>query len=412
MNYLGILKRIISVSLITSLMTFLASFLISLLAEKNFFANYTIFTSLIGLGINVMPFGACMLLNVTRYNVSSEVYFNYMRVAIGVVSPSILVLSIILFPLLKNLDLFNLNAVDIFVILFICYFNTINLAVISYLRVSQSFSKYSLFFTVYTFNNTLLIFIGLLVTDSFTYSLLLSLFFAFVLACFSIFFGAELHRVKFKSFEISDVVGLFKYGFPIVLSTTTMSFLVLGDKLIFGSLNNADFPKYAIASLIASTSLFLVNNFASSWGAYLAKSLSEKSLAERRAFCLSKIHLIFISIPILVALLIIQLSIYMVLYETEFPNLTYSIVILTMAYVTFGASKFFMGFINFEKKNFYLFLTSFSGVIVILICSMLVTPLKLHHMPLIVLSGMISQFIFCIFITKSIYGDVACSTNS
>lgn len=413
MNYFEILKKITGVSFITSILAFLTSFLISIFSTKEDFANYTIYISLIGLVINVIPFGLCMLLTVSRYTVEPAVYFNYMRTGFLVVSPIVLLVILLILPLSEKVALFNLSKSNIVAIIFISYFNTINLAVISYLRVSQSFNKYSLFLIAYTFNNTFLIFIGLLILKSFTSALYLSLFSSMLLACFSVTNGAQLHRVNFGAlafFRPSEVIKMVKYGAPIVLSTTTMSFLVVGDKLIFGSLNEVDFPKYAIASLVASTSLFLVNNFASSWGAYLSKKLADKTLMQRRTFCFSKARMLLTVLPISFCVLLGQLLIYKAFYESEFPGLYTTITILSLAYSLFGSSKFFMGFINFEKKNFYLFISSLSGVIVIVALSLFYKDIQLNDMALILITGMFFQFIFCLFITKNIYGVDKCST--
>lgn len=412
MNYFEILKKITSVSFFTSILAFSTSFLISIFSTKENFANYTVYISLIGLIINIMPFGLCMLLTVSRFNVKPAAYFNYMRTGFFVISPLLLFLSLAALPLFEYFSFFNIGKVELALIFFLCYFNTINLAAISYFRVSQLFKKYSIFFIFYTFNNTFVIFLGLLVSESFSGALYLSLFFSLLLAYFSVTKGVKLHRVSYKGlgfFSFSNAVYLIRYGSPIVLSTTTMSFLVVGDKLIFGNANEVDFPRYAIASLISSTSLFVINNFASSWGAYLSKNLAGMSLTQRKIFCESKLKMLLLIVPMTICALLIQFVLYKVIYESEFPGLYTTIAILSLSYAFFGASKFFMGFINFEKKNFSLFLSSLGGATVIVSLSLLCNDIQLNEMAFIFLAGMFSQFFFCLLITKNIYGVRECS---
>lgn len=412
MNYIEILKKITSVSFITSILAFLSSFLVSIFSTKEDFANYTIYISLIGIIINIMPFGLCMLLTVSRFTVEPVIYFDYMRTGFFIISPLMLFLALTTLPLFEYFSLFNLGKKELASIFFLCYFNTVNLAVISYLRVSQSFKKYSVFFIIYTFNNTFLIFLGLIISESFEGALYLSLFFSLLLAYFSLIKGAQLHKVDFRNlgvFSLTKAINLIKYGTPIVLSTTTMSFLVVGDKLIFGNVNEVDFPRYAIASLISSTSLFIINNFASSWGAYLSKNLAGMTLIQRKSFCGSKLRMLLLVFPIAFCVLIMQLFLYKIIYESQFPELYTTITILSLSYALFGSSKFFMGFINFEKKNFSLFVSSLTGVVVIVALSLLCNDIQLNEMALILLAGMFSQFVFCLLITKNIYGGEKCS---
>lgn len=408
MSYVEILKKVVGVSFITSMIAFSTNFLMSIFSSKDDFASYTIYVSLIGLFINIVPFGLCMLLTVSRYTTQRADYFNYMMTGFLFVAPLVLSLILISIPVIDGLILTNLTSENYATILFITYFNTINLAVISYLRVSQYFRKYSYFFIIYTFNNTMLIFLATVIFKSFDTALHISLLSSTILAFFSIYLGLKLQKSDFEfiePFNLKRIIGMIKYGFPIVLSTTAMSFLVLGDKLIFGSLNGSQFPTYAVASLIASTSLFLVNNFASSWGAYLSKKLAEKSALQRKLFCTSKLKLLWLVIPLQIVMLSAQLFIYFLFYESKFPNAYSTIVIISCAYSLFGCSKFFMGFINFERKNFFLFISSFLGVLVMFSLPFLSKDVQLNDMATMLLLGMFVQFVFCSIVTKRIYRD-------
>lgn len=408
MNYIEMLKKVTSVSFITSIIAFSTSFLMSIFSSRDDFASYTIYVSLVGLFINILPFGLCMLLTVSRYTAELVDYFNYMSTGVLVISPLILLFMLLLVSIFGGVISNSLTKVDVGVILFITYFNTINLAVISYLRVSQYFKKYCYFFVIYTFNNTFLIFIATLLLNSFSLALYLSLFASVTLSFFSVYLGLELrsrtiaHVNLFNTERISDMT---RYGAPIVLSTTAMSFLVLGDKLIFESLNESQFPKYAVASLVASTSLFLVNNFASSWGAYLSKNLAEKTVLQRRNFCLSKVRLLWLVIPFQVLILLAQFLIYLVFYESKFPNTFSTIAIISSAYAFFGCSKFFMGFMNFEKKNYHLFISSILGVLAVVLLPFFSQDVQVNDMAIMLFFGMFLQFIFCLGITKRMYGD-------
>ncbi|MBA6353597.1 hypothetical protein [Colwellia sp. BRX9-1] len=399
MNFITILSKTSTVSIIASFVAYMSYFYLAANAMNNDFGNFTYYQSLMLLFINIIPFGSTMAVVIFRYNLSEYDYFQLIKEKLFILMPIILISISVITMIFSSFKVIDLDYHMLFSLLMLCYFNSISLVVMGYYRVSQRFLKYGGYFLVYTLINSLL-----LVCSYFYFGNLNTAFYTTTLS--SGFFAIIcLHAIK-RDFNLDWRVTYIKeklilslnYGYPVVLSSLTMSFLVVGDKLILGSIAPSLLPSYAVAALISSTTLFLVNNFASAWAAFLVKKCNKRNdmllfYYRKSRF---KIMLVF---PIGLLVLFAQYILYSLFYVSEYPGLFVTIITLTSAYFIFGISKFFMGYMNYLKKNMAVFYSSVLGVFGIIL--VIITG-KIEFMALSILIGMLIQLLFCVVYTNKL----------
>lgn len=402
MRFVSLLKKIASVSVITSAITFLVVFCFSIVAEKQDFGMYSYYQSLILIAINIIPFGTTMSFVVMRYKCSEKEYASMASVALFYLLPTVLIVLAGFVNFLSYFTLIDVDSDVLFYLLIIAFSNSICLVVIGYYRASQKFKQYTVLFISYILVSTCVVLASYIIFENLTSAYKISSFATSVTAL--LYLGILIQELKL-SVSVEGVkdkgIKAVKYGFPIVLSSVTMSFLVTGDKLIIGRNNPEDLSYYSAAALISSIILFLVNNFASAWGVYLSKYLSEATTVDiSHSYQKNKKKLLLI-IPITISILILQLVIYELIYSQKYKDIFSIILVLSISYSTYGVSKFYMGYMNYFRKNFAVFLSSLIGMFLIITSCIFIYPIfGLIGVACSVLSGMSVQLLFCYLYTE------------
>jgi O-antigen/teichoic acid export membrane protein len=183
----------------------------------------------------------------------------------------------------------------------------------------------------------------------------------------------------------------------VVASTVIMSFLVVGDKLLLGFfVSKTELAKYSIAALVASTTLFLVNNFASAWGSFLFKKLPNLNGVDFKIYYFTTMRKLVICIPIMLVAYSFQYFLYMFFFEQKYPKLSVEIFILTASYSLLGVSKFFMGFLNYFGRNELILYTALFSTVFMVLFSVFIFELSALSMAV---SVFVSMFVLCIVIS-------------
>ncbi len=172
---------------------------------------------------------------------------------------------------------------------------------------------------------------------------------------------------------------------------------VIGDKIILGSfVSKSELAQYSIAALISSTTLFLVNNFANAWSSYLFKNipkLTENGRTDIKPYYNSlKIRLVAV-IPVSLIIYPFQYLIYFLFFSKSYPDLGLAMYALTLGYCIFGASKYFMGFLNYFSRNIIILYTALGGSIVMALLTVFAFNFSILGTSFAVLLAFLFQFL-------------------
>jgi hypothetical protein len=148
--------------------------------------------------------------------------------------------------------------------------------------------------------------------------------------------------------------------------------------------------KYSVAALLASTSLFLVNNFSTAWGGYVSKHLPTLTKSKLDEFYFENKKRLFLTIPLGALAIIGQFIIYFLFYEEQYPNLYSIIFVLTLGYCFLGASKYYICFLSYFGCNFTVLKVSAFSCFILLLLSVRLLD---HSLLLMSIAVTISFFI-------------------
>lgn len=397
MSFYSILGKTAFVSIISSSITYVSFFYLAAFSLNDDYARFSYYQSLMLLLINILPFGTTMAVVIFRYKLSELDYFELINRKIFILMPIILILVGLLMFILVYLNLIILSYDVLLSILLLCYFNSVTLVVLNYYKVSQLFFKYGCYFISYTLLNSFFFVSIYFHVEDLTLTFYVICILSIVYSLYNMILFKKENSLSLSNINVySNVTSSVRYGFPVVLSSVTMSFLVVGDKLILGKISPDLLVSYSVASLISSITLFLVNNFASAWGVFLVKQCSGDK-TEIFSLYKNNITKICYVLPLFIIVVIIQYILYFLIYKDKFPNIFPTVLILTASYFVFGISKYFMGFMNYNKKNMAVFTSSLVGVFSIFIFLHFYGVNKLAFSILI---GMLSQLLFCFLYTN------------
>ncbi len=398
MSFFQLLASFMSVSVITSVLMLISSFALGLIMTPSDFGVYSYTQSFLMLMLNFVPFGTSMAFGIFMYKSTPKEYTKIVSNGLFFVIPSSTLLLLCLGSIASFLNVFSFDYSLFCIVLFIGFSTSISLSLIVYLRTSQKVKLYSIYFILFTLLTS-----GGSLLGYYYFNSVIGLYkvYACGLLFFSVISCVYLRSHLNVSIVIEGLADIYiwsiKYGFPIVLSSMAMSFMVLGDKIILGNeVSSQKLALYSIAVLIASTSLFLVNNFAAAWGAYLVKNLAsdtpEAAFNEYKRIR-NKLYLVACIIPVVLSL---QLGVYLLVYSEKYPDLSLCIITLTVGYAFLGASKFFMGYMNYYGKNTMVFVSSLIGIVTLLCVYYSMTVSDVMSMAIAVSLGFVAQFIFCL----------------
>jgi O-antigen/teichoic acid export membrane protein len=399
MNFIQLLIRLSSISVITSVLMLFMSLILGRIMDKSDFGEYSVLQSSLMIFQNFAAMGAGLAISVFMYNSPARKIKAILNNVFFFILPVFFVLSLLLifaYSLCKGRFEYEFFIVILNVILMaICMLG------IDYLRMKQDLFHYSKLFLVYTLCISMFSVLGYYFGRSVFY-LYSAVFMALIFPSYHVIsmFSKE-YNISFSyKKKLKTYMWSLKYGLPVVSSTVVMSFLVIGDKVILSQLvNKSELAEYSIAAVLASTSLFLVNNFASAWGVFIFKKLSTLNRGDVFDFYFSSMKWLLLAVPISLVFYFFQYLIYVFFYSSKYEDLGLTIFILTSSYFLLGMSKYFMGFINFFNKNYFIFYAASFSSFFMCACSILVFDYNVLNMAVSVLLSMSSFLMMMFFIT-------------
>lgn len=369
MNFSQLFIKLSGVSTLTSLLVLITSFMLGRLMTIEHFGSYSFLQSVLTLLINILPFGSTLAIAIfinkgTKLKVS-KVLDN----ALFILMPTIFITLFIVW--LVGAVFFKSFEIVFLIIIVNSVLMSVNLLFISYLRATQQVRKYAKHFLLYTFSITIVGVLGYVL-----YQEILAFYLTVSLGLLLPFF------ISIRSLYIEFTIGTFKrkkrayfswslkYGMPIVASTTVMSFLIVGDKILLGVLaDKSTVASYSISALLASTTLFIVNNFAATWSSYLFRKLPKLTPVGCYEYYVEYKYKAFIALPFSFIIYSAQVLLYRLFFSSKYPDLELSIFLLNLSYTLLGISKYFMGYLNYYNKNFYIFYSAVASAFILILSS-------------------------------------------
>lgn len=395
MSFLQLLLKLSSVSVFTSAIVLVTSMILGKIMEPQHFGEYSFLQSILMILVNVSSMAASLAISVFMYRSPQNKLNRILNNAFFTVLPVFFIVSAVFTAILSfyNTEL-NIN---IFLVLINVVMMSVCLMGIDYLRMKQNIRIYSFLFLAYTSSIAVFSVIGYLIGGNVFYvyvasGLALTLPFFYTLRIFSESFTIRFRFTK----KLKTFMWSLKYGAPVVSSTAVMSFLVIGDKIILGSfVSKAELAQYSIAALIASTTLFLVNNFASAWGAFLFKKLPNLSHNDVKLYYYTTMKWLLISIPLMLIFYAAQQVLYFWFFEEKYPELSFNIFFLTASYCLLGVAKYFMGYLNYFSRNVLILYSALFSCGLMFVFSVYVVDLSAFGMSVSVL---VSMSVLCLVI--------------
>lgn len=356
MNFKSIFKVIIGVSVITAGANLFAGILLSKLMSPGEYGLYAYWQSVVALLSNIIPYGTVAIVSVFRYSGSFNLFREKLSYGILIIMPFTAALFI-LGAILTNELGFEISLSIVCISVVLVYFNVHFIIYTSLLRAEHLLNKYA----VLMISGSVLLVVSQIVSWIIfknVKSIFVTLIFVNgAIAVFSMLKIIErkmLFDFNFRSICFSKIKWNLSYGFPIVVSSVAMSFLTIGDKILYKNYSSSeDFGEYAKFTLIAGAAMFIVNNFAAAWGTFLSKNLSGMNASEaRELFKSGSKHLYLGGVMCVIFLTPCIVIFFGIIYGWKPLYYVIPLFYLTTGYVLYGMSKFYIGFLMYYKKNY------------------------------------------------------------
>ncbi len=404
MNFLQLLSKLTSISLLTSIVTLSASLIFAKIMIPEDFGRFSYFQSILMILLNFTSFGSGLAIVVYMYNSTSKKYSRIFSNVVFVLIPISSVLSFLVLIILSLVSSNPIDWVDILLLTLNSLFMVVCLTGVDYLRAKQDIKRYSRYFGGYTAVVSIGGILGYLLFQSITFlylTILVGLLLPATLTLLLLRKELKLnlkYKEKFRTFKWSV-----KYGVPVVLNSSVMSFMVIGDRILLGDIIEMQaLAGYSVAALIASTTLFLVNNFANAWGGYISKVIPKLERKELAFIYYKNRPKLLLAIPLGILAYIAQIIIYKMFYEEAYPGLESIILILTAGYCFLGMSKYFVGFLSCLGKNNQVLYSSVLGCCVMILTSMVFFRGSLSGMAVAVSISFLVQLFMCNFFANKL----------
>lgn len=399
MNFFQLLLKLSSVSVLTSVIFLVTSMILGRIMEPQHFGEYSFLQSILMILVNVSSLSASLAISVFMYRSPINKLNRILNNTFFTVLP-IFFFSCLIVILIISFNQGGLNFTYFWVLINVVMMS-LCLIGIDYLRMKQDIRTYSFLFLVYSISIAFFSLLGYLLGHNVVYiymasafALIFPLFYTFKIISYT--FTLDFNFQK----KIKTYLWSLKYGIPVVSSTVVMSFLVVGDKIILGNfLSKTDLAEYSIAALIASTSLFIVNNFASAWGAFLFKKIPNLERLELREYYFKTMKWLVLGIPSMLILCLAQQLLYFLFFFDKYPGLNSTIFALTASYCLLGISKYFMGYLNYFNRNVLIFYSALFSSFVMFLCFKCIVDMSVFGMSISVFIAMLSLFISILYLT-------------
>ena len=400
------LKGFALVSACTSAANIILMFALSKMLPIDVFGDFSYYYNIYVMLGNITPFGATLAVTVFRYKLGESSYRRLIFENLFIFVPLVLLFYLIVLSAISSL--FHIS-VTYYLVVFLSYFSVYPLVLAFYYSVNGEMKSYGCVMLSISFSLVIgvlssVLFFGnsITVTDIFL-GFLISSFFVFFFSMIKLWreFGSCDH--DFNIFRVLQE--RFKYGIFVVSSSAAMSLLVLGDKILLRHFVSAsEFGAYAVASLVASTTLFVVNNFASAWGNVLARTLSDFTPDKiKNDFLSYQRYILFMPLASLIVIFP-QLLVLNLFYNSYFDSLCLVVICISVSYALYAVSKFYIGYMNYYGYNSSVLCSSVLAILLFL-CSFFISDIRsVDTMLASMLIAFLVQLIYCtIFVNKVIF---------
>ncbi|MDK2776153.1 MAG: oligosaccharide flippase family protein [Pseudomonadota bacterium] len=404
MNFFQLLRSVAVVSVVTSGLTLATSFIFSLRMNKEGFGEYTYWYSIYLILLNLVQFGAVAAANVYRFQ---DNYFEYkllMARTLFIVMPVMLLMVYTVFIVLDNVANVSRFSGLLYLAPVAAYFYINTLVLLSIYRIEQDVSSYAMMFISLAF-----VLFGVQVVVFYIYKshyvvIPGFVFIQFIFYLYSLYvlkrrMGISLGLILNNRFDLSAVLDRLLYGYPLVLSSVSMSLLSMADRVYLkDKISTEDYGIYATITVVTSLMLFAVNNFAMAWGGYLIKRASGLNGGEIVVMFRRGQRFIwpifFIGILVVVPIL---LGVHKLLYGDVGADFTIALILVSSGYLVYGLSKYYVGYMMAYKKNKDVLKATILGVSGMLLWFYVGILNEVVNASMALLLGFLIQFIYVYF---------------
>ncbi len=410
MNFLKILRSVALVSGVTGFLNIGVSIAFSFFMTSEQYGLYTYWLSIYLILLNLIPFGAVAAATVFRFNTNLREYKAMLITSVFLIMPCT-VLLVIAFMYIKCLYFSPFFTVG-YLAPISAFFYSIVMILVSILRVEQRFKVYSNLFIGFVVLVSIFQVCAYYAYHTFEAVIYSHTIGTFIVGTSSLIILIRIFKIKLslKLYikSINNIRGLIRYGYPVVLGSVLMSFMVVGDKIILkGLVSDKVMGIYSSVVVVCSTTLFLVNNFASAWGGYLVKKLPELKPYDSKAFFLRTQRLVLPLFFIMTSIIITTQSLlYVSVYDFKNDSYLYTLIKVTLGYCIYGVSKYYVGFMMYYRNNKEVFTATVLGITVMILYSSFGVASPVDNVSLSVLFGFSFQLLYLVlFVNKRMYGE-------
>lgn len=309
--------------------------------------------------INIVMLGSGNIIAAFKEEINS--FENrYLYLWISIIFPTVSVIFLLIYLIIKFFSISSIPFIDIIGILFFVSGSCSIQLIKSSFLINYKFNQiFKILFLLLVFTFLVLLCLNYYSVPLVRYFLLVGIIFhiASILIINEKIDLKLLRKINFKSH--------ITFGFPSSLNSTAISFLSNGDKLLIPFLfhDNYFVSTYLYASLIAGYSLFLVNIYASYWGAEITNLWLKYNDNEKiELFKKQKLLIFWIFLPLIFMPLALIYS-YFVDINNTYMYFVICFILLT-GHLLSGVNKFYLGFILMFKNSKYNLISSvYSGII-------------------------------------------------
>lgn len=406
-SFFSLLMKLVSISIFVSICTLITSLIVAKFVSQDIFGLYSFYQSCFMLLQNFLPFGFSMAVVVFKSRLSNYDYSALLSFSLCRVVP---LLALIVAVLCVTFLLIMGNHQNILVFLSLILYASFQSALVIRLasfRVSYRLKDLAKIMFLNSFFTLLISLIYFYFFNDFVVFYLILSFVSFFALLLSIFFERDVvEKGALLSFE--DKKKYISFGWPVATHAVLSSFLVTGDKVILGFLTDSlQLGFYAYASTASSLFLFIVNNYASSWGVHLSNFIARSSGDEIKMYYKRNIYYPFLFLLLVPPFFIV---IWFFCYYFNIENAEEFYVVsffMVLAYSFYAVTKYYMGYLNcLDKTLLVMKATIFSCFILIFLSYFLFNAFGLAGVSIAVFVSFLFNMSANLFYSRKVVMDL------
>lgn len=350
-SFFSLVTKLVSISIFVSLCTLITSLIVAKFTSQDIFGQYSFYQSIYLLLLNLLPFGFSMAVVVFKNKVSNVEYSALLSYALNRVVPATSLLVSILVVCFLVLTGSYERILTFLVLIFYAATQSVLVILFASLRVSYQLKKLA---RVMFLNSVLTLITSVVYFMNYEDFLMFYLVISFVsvLTILITYLFENAHDGQGATLTFLESRNYIVFGWPVAVHAVFSSFLVAGDKVVLGLLTDStQLGFYAYASTASSLFLFVVNNYASSWGVHLSNFIARSSAQEIREYYKKNFYYPFFFL-FLVPPFFFVIWFFSLFYEIQKVRDFYIICcFLTMSYCFYAITKYYMGYLNSLNKT-------------------------------------------------------------